>query len=109
MIATQRSTLHKTYVIVLAKMAQKYVNDKYVLLNDIGLYLHKRSCYIDQLQKLCQIEFQYHKPVRQPHMHQRAQGMQHALFDCLIVVGLQRFAGSFKPFIKMKYPKSVFH
>ena len=82
-------------------MAQKYVNDKCVLLDDIRFYLHKRSCYIDQLQKLCEIEFQYHKQVH--HSVQR----QHALFDCLIVVGLQNFSGSFKPFIKTKYPKSV--
>ena len=103
MIATQRSTLHKTYVIVLAKMAQKYVNDKYVLLDDIRFYLHKRSCYIDQLQKLCEIEFQY------DHKKQGYQSIQrkHLLFDCLIVVGLQKVAGSFKSFIKMKYPKSV--
>ena len=54
-------------------MAQKYVNDKYVLLDDIRFYLHKRSCYIDQLQKLCEIEFQCHKQqvprVQSQHAH----------------------------------------
>ena len=89
---------------LLTKMAQKYVNNKYMLLlDDIQFYLHKRSCYIDQLQKLCEIEFQY------DHKKQGYQSIQrkHLLFDCLIVVGLQKSAGSFKPFIKMKYPNSV--
>ena len=85
---------------LLTKMAQKYVNNKYILLlDDIQFYLHKRSCYIDQLQKLCEIEFQYDQ-------YQSIQ-RKHPLFDFLIVVGLQKSAGSFKPFIKMKYPKSV--
>ena len=86
--------------LLLTKMAQKYVNTKYILfLDDIQFYLHKRSCYIDQLQKLCEIEFQYGQ-------YQSIQ-RKHPLFDCLIVVGLQKFAGSLKPFIKMKYPNSV--
>ena len=89
---------------LLTKMAQKYVNNKYMLLlDDIQFYLHKRSCYIDQLQKLCEIEFQY------DHKKKGYQSIQrkHLLFDCLIVVGLKKSVGSFKPFIKMKYPKSV--
>lgn len=81
-------------------MAQKYVNNKYILLiDDIQFHLHKRSCYIDQLQKLCEIEFQYDQYQSIPR--------EYPLFDCLIVVGLQKSAGSFKPFIKMKYPNSV--
>ena len=94
--------LHYT---VYDKMAEKYNNDsKYKeLLNNITFYLHRRSCYIDQLHKLCS----------ESHHSSKLENTQNQilmpLFDCLIVVGLKNSDTNefYKPFIKTKYPKSV--
>ena len=86
-------------------MAAKFNDDSEYkeLLNDITFYLHRRSCYIDQLHKLCSESLHSSK------LENAQNQISMPLFDSLIVVGLKNDDANefYKPFIKTKFPKSV--